>query len=136
MLKSVPAAKLIRHVSGEMAFSLPYSSTALFASFFDELNGRQPQLGIASYGLSMSTLEEVFLRLQHTVCWSMSTTSAAHSPQHDSEHDVNEGSAANDDILADDWQLTAHPEPAASSVKVERMAVIFYKLSVCRSRRS
>ena len=51
------------NVSGEMAMSLPLGQEAAFAELFDIFDSQLETLGIQTYSLSMSTLEEVFLRL-------------------------------------------------------------------------
>ncbi len=64
MAHEAPSAVQLRHVGGEIVFQLPYTSTSMFGSLFETINHEQQRLGIASYGLSMTTLEEVFLSLQ------------------------------------------------------------------------
>uniref|UniRef100_A0A665WS11 Cholesterol transporter ABCA5 n=1 Tax=Echeneis naucrates TaxID=173247 RepID=A0A665WS11_ECHNA len=53
----VPKAKLSRQHEAELTFTLP------FESLFSHLDC-QPDLGIINYGVSMTTLEDVFLRLE------------------------------------------------------------------------
>lgn len=48
---------------GERSFQLPVSATSAFPAMFAELEGRQGELSIDSYGISMTTLEQVFLNL-------------------------------------------------------------------------
>jgi ATP-binding cassette subfamily A (ABC1) protein 3 len=68
VLGSIAGSHVVRHVGGEVAFSLPYNTTPAFPDFFDRFNEQQEALGVISYGLSLTTLEEVFLRLQLNVC--------------------------------------------------------------------
>lgn len=46
-----------------MNFTLPYAHKANFESFFDALEKNKNSLDIASYGISDTTLEEIFLML-------------------------------------------------------------------------
>uniref|UniRef100_A0A8C9ZJE8 Cholesterol transporter ABCA5 n=1 Tax=Sander lucioperca TaxID=283035 RepID=A0A8C9ZJE8_SANLU len=59
----VPKATLSRQHEAELTFTLPFESIDTFSGLFSELDG-QPELGIANYGVSMTTLEDVFLRLE------------------------------------------------------------------------
>uniref|UniRef100_A0A8C4H4V3 Cholesterol transporter ABCA5 n=1 Tax=Dicentrarchus labrax TaxID=13489 RepID=A0A8C4H4V3_DICLA len=59
----VPKAKLSRQHEAELTFTLPFESMDTFPGLFSELDG-QPNLGIINYGVSMTTLEDVFLRLE------------------------------------------------------------------------
>ncbi|CAK6974754.1 ATP-binding cassette sub-family A member 5 isoform X1 [Scomber scombrus] len=61
--KHVPKVKLSRQHEAELTFTLPFESMDTFSGLFSELD-RQPQLGIINYGVSMTTLEDVFLRLE------------------------------------------------------------------------
>ncbi|KAK6169359.1 hypothetical protein SNE40_020430 [Patella caerulea] len=60
-----PQARLIEEVGTEMHYKLPKISTGntSWAQFFDELDKRQEQLNVSSYGVSDTTLEEVFLKV-------------------------------------------------------------------------
>ncbi|XP_041671123.1 ATP-binding cassette sub-family A member 5 isoform X2 [Cheilinus undulatus] len=59
----VPKAKLSRQHEAELTFTLPFESMDTFPGLFSELDC-QPGLGITNYGVSMTTLEDVFLRLE------------------------------------------------------------------------
>ena len=52
-------------VSSEMTFQLPTESSSLFKDFFNELDNNLDNLGIRSYGVGITTLEEVFLKIGH-----------------------------------------------------------------------
>ena len=47
----------------ELSFILPSEATAKFEELFTELETRRRDLGIASYGASVTTMEEVFLKV-------------------------------------------------------------------------
>uniref|UniRef100_A0A3Q2TIY3 Cholesterol transporter ABCA5 n=1 Tax=Fundulus heteroclitus TaxID=8078 RepID=A0A3Q2TIY3_FUNHE len=63
MKQHVPKAKLSQQHGAELTFTLPFESMNTFPGLFSELDS-QPQLGIINYGVSMTTLEDVFLRLE------------------------------------------------------------------------
>lgn len=64
----VPKAEKTRRHGRELSFILPHNSVESFSSLFSaiehEINTNTQRLGISSYGVSMTTLEEVFLHLE------------------------------------------------------------------------
>uniref|UniRef100_A0A8C4PIL5 ATP binding cassette subfamily A member 3 n=1 Tax=Equus asinus asinus TaxID=83772 RepID=A0A8C4PIL5_EQUAS len=58
----VPNATLESSAGAELSFILPKESTHRFESLFAKLEKKQKELGIASFGASVTTMEEVFLR--------------------------------------------------------------------------
>lgn len=64
----VPKAEKARRHGRELSFILPHNAVSNFASLFSaieqEINNKSSKLGISSYGVSMTTLEEVFLHLE------------------------------------------------------------------------
>ncbi|XP_029171757.1 ATP-binding cassette sub-family A member 5-like isoform X1 [Nylanderia fulva] len=64
----VSKAEKARRHGRELSFILPHNSVENFASLFTaiehEIKTRSSRLGISSYGVSMTTLEEVFLHLE------------------------------------------------------------------------
>ncbi|XP_074040228.1 cholesterol transporter ABCA5 [Leptinotarsa decemlineata] len=64
----VPKAERARRHGRELSFILPHNAVENFASLFSaieqEINNKSSKLGISSYGVSMTTLEEVFLHLE------------------------------------------------------------------------
>uniref|UniRef100_A0A8C5GPN1 ATP binding cassette subfamily A member 5 n=1 Tax=Gouania willdenowi TaxID=441366 RepID=A0A8C5GPN1_GOUWI len=59
----VPKAKLSRQHEAELTFTLPFESMDTFAGLFSELDS-STDLGVTNFGVSMTTLEDVFLRLE------------------------------------------------------------------------
>ncbi|XP_074552265.1 phospholipid-transporting ATPase ABCA3 [Halichoeres trimaculatus] len=59
----VPNATLESSAGAELAYILPKESTSKFELLFAELEMNREELGIASYGASVTTMEEVFLRV-------------------------------------------------------------------------
>ena len=61
LVVNVQAEKL--NSSGmEVAYRLPLTASASFPALLGEVDLRKDQLGITNYGLSVTTLEEVFLK--------------------------------------------------------------------------
>ena len=59
----IPEAKLARNIHAEMNFQIPMSSSQAFNEFFKALDERIGELFIRTYGISVTTLEEVFIRV-------------------------------------------------------------------------
>lgn len=57
--------KKLQEVSSEISFQLPTSSSKQFKNFFEEFDQNLDSLGIRSYGVGITTLEEVFLKIGH-----------------------------------------------------------------------
>ncbi|KAI2474243.1 ATP binding cassette (ABC) protein subfamily A member [Diabrotica virgifera virgifera] len=68
VITHVPKAEKARRHGRELSFILPHNAVSNFASLFSaieqEINNKSSKLGISSYGVSMTTLEEVFLHLE------------------------------------------------------------------------
>eukprot|EP01087_Luapelamoeba_hula_P023615 TRINITY_DN8712_c0_g1_i4.p1 TRINITY_DN8712_c0_g1~~TRINITY_DN8712_c0_g1_i4.p1 ORF type:complete len:1796 (+),score=315.58 TRINITY_DN8712_c0_g1_i4:95-5482(+) len=61
--RHIPTAQLLSNVAQELSFQLPRDKMESFAELFEELETNGHSLGIESYGISQTTLEEVFMRL-------------------------------------------------------------------------
>jgi len=59
----VSSAKVLNDIPGEIAFQMPLSEVSHFKDMFADLDQRMESLGLHSYGISVTTLEEVFLRV-------------------------------------------------------------------------
>uniref|UniRef100_A0AAV1TLF6 ABC transporter domain-containing protein n=1 Tax=Peronospora matthiolae TaxID=2874970 RepID=A0AAV1TLF6_9STRA len=89
----IPAAQLLSSVGSEIAFQLPLSSSSKFASMFADLDDNLQKLGLVSYGISVTTLEEVFIKVaeaddqasQHTLAnrARFETSASSHSLESD-----------------------------------------------------
>jgi len=68
VMSHVSKAEKARRHGRELSFILPHNSVESFAPLFSaiehEVKTRSSRLGISSYGVSMTTLEEVFLHLE------------------------------------------------------------------------
>ena len=59
----VPEAEKVTDVGAELSFILPSSSTSAFPDLFDRLESDSVPLGVESYGVSVTTMEEVFMKV-------------------------------------------------------------------------
>uniref|UniRef100_A0A7N5ZRN0 P-type phospholipid transporter n=1 Tax=Anabas testudineus TaxID=64144 RepID=A0A7N5ZRN0_ANATE len=64
IFKHVPEARLVEDLGHELTYVLPYQSAkdGAFVELFHELDDRLTDLGISSYGISDTTLEEVLTK--------------------------------------------------------------------------
>ena len=60
--RHVPEVQLESNIGAELSFVLPKEQSAQFESLFADLEQNQKSLGIDSFGVSVTTLEEVFLK--------------------------------------------------------------------------
>lgn len=80
----VPLADVISGIGTELMIQLPFESTAGFPALFRALDKEQSTLGITSYAISVTTLEEVFLKVlqpEH-----LSNNSTSNNAEDDKEH--------------------------------------------------
>jgi hypothetical protein len=61
--RHVPEAQVLSAAGDELSFRLPFSDSPRFAALLAELERSRAALGIGSYGMSVTSMEEVFLRL-------------------------------------------------------------------------
>lgn len=61
ILRHVPAARLVEDLGHELTYVLPYvaAKDGAFVELFKDLDLKLPDLGISSYGVSDTSLEEV-----------------------------------------------------------------------------
>lgn len=59
----IPAASLKRETGAEMTLVLPREAASKFPTLFEELEHRRAALGFESFGVSVTTIEEVFLKV-------------------------------------------------------------------------
>lgn len=59
----IPNAKLVSNIGTELAFILPHQDVKVFPQLFDDLDQQKKSFGISSYGVSVTTMEEVFLKV-------------------------------------------------------------------------
>ncbi|CAJ0965412.1 unnamed protein product [Ranitomeya imitator] len=63
--KHVPEARLVEDIGHELTYVLPYEAAkeGAFVELFHEIDDRLFDIGISSYGISDTTLEEIFLKV-------------------------------------------------------------------------
>ncbi|KDO21257.1 hypothetical protein SPRG_13556 [Saprolegnia parasitica CBS 223.65] len=63
VLTHVPSAILTSNVASEVSFQLPTHATSAFPDLFAALDDDLPAYGLSSYGISVTTLEDVFIKV-------------------------------------------------------------------------
>ena len=63
--KIIPVAEVKSNASGELIFSLPAADSKSFGDLFESLEQSKAEFDIGNFGLSITTMEDVFLRF-HT----------------------------------------------------------------------
>ena len=63
VLGRVPEAEQLSNVGAELTFQLPLASSAAFPALFAALEQAQGELGFDSYGVSVTTMEQVFVKV-------------------------------------------------------------------------
>lgn len=61
--KHVPTATILSNVSAELTVQLPMDQVKRFGQLFMEIDANLSKLGVVTYGISITTLEEVFLKV-------------------------------------------------------------------------
>ncbi|CAL8072882.1 unnamed protein product [Orchesella dallaii] len=61
--KSIPEVEIEQNIGAELSYSLPDEKSYVFPIMFKELEDRKEDLGIASYGCSITQMEEVFMKV-------------------------------------------------------------------------
>ncbi|XP_060028821.1 phospholipid-transporting ATPase ABCA3-like isoform X2 [Erinaceus europaeus] len=59
----IPDATLENNIGAELSFILPKEYSHRFEALFEDLENKQKALGIISYGISITTMEEVFFKV-------------------------------------------------------------------------
>nr|XP_060619019.1 cholesterol transporter ABCA5-like isoform X1 [Anolis sagrei ordinatus] len=59
----IPEASLLKQNEEQLVYALPFKDMDKFSALFADLDGHS-HLGVISYGVSMTTLEDVFLKLE------------------------------------------------------------------------
>ncbi|XP_065191638.1 phospholipid-transporting ATPase ABCA3-like [Sycon ciliatum] len=60
--KFVPGGRLVGDIGAEMSFVLPHDGVDSFCTLFSDLEAKSAEYGISSFGVSVTTMEEVFHR--------------------------------------------------------------------------
>ena len=62
VIGQVPNSRLVSNVNSELGFVLPSEESSQFPRLFEILDQRKEELNILNVGISITTLEEVFLK--------------------------------------------------------------------------
>jgi ABC-type multidrug transport system ATPase subunit len=86
----VPGTELVRKSAREITFRFPQGLESLFPDAFDALEAAKDRLGIGAYGISNTTLEEVFLQLVEKDSMPQAESGDTNSDDHASSPSVTE----------------------------------------------
>eukprot|EP00299_Pterocystis_sp_00344_P020338 c9979_g1_i1.p1 GENE.c9979_g1_i1~~c9979_g1_i1.p1 ORF type:complete len:1406 (+),score=313.41 c9979_g1_i1:2-4219(+) len=79
IMKHVPGAKLLSDVGTELTFQLPVAESGKFASLFSKFDERGDHYGVQEYGVSITTMEEIFIRVARGAADEHETAEVAHN---------------------------------------------------------
>jgi len=60
--KKIGNIVLEQNVGAELSYSLPEEKATTFGAVFTEIEKKKQELGIGSYGASITTMEEIFIK--------------------------------------------------------------------------
>ena len=63
--KYIPSAEVLSFVGAEQSYRLPFNESKKFVGLFEQIEREKEKMGVSSYGVSVTTLEEVFMRVGH-----------------------------------------------------------------------
>ncbi|NXK69907.1 ABCA5 protein, partial [Sylvietta virens] len=106
----IPAASLIQENDEQLVYTLPLKDMDKFAGLFSDLDTHS-HLGVITYGVSMTTLEDVFLKLEVEAEIDQADYSVFHSQQAQEELDTK----SLDDMEQSLLMLSEARAPAMSS---------------------
>jgi ABC-type multidrug transport system ATPase subunit len=106
-----PFAQLTSDAGGEISFRMPFSASAGFPDMFDDLEARKQELALTTFGVAVTTMTEVFLKVVSSenrevqeakaIAAEGGDVAAAHAHEEEAEHHVSTG--VNED---DEWGST------------------------------
>ena len=113
----VPGAVVVSEAGSEIAFQLPLASSVAFGPMLKELDAKRDTIKIADYGMSVTTLEEVFLSVAGDGNGSHNAAEAAAGAyvEQDTEEE-GQGRAAADVKLALSGEAADAKEEAAAAL--------------------
>ncbi|XP_048197750.1 phospholipid-transporting ATPase ABCA7 isoform X2 [Perognathus longimembris pacificus] len=152
--RSVPGAQLVEELPRELVLALPYPAAldGSFASLFQELDQGLGALGLAGYGISDTSLEEIFLKVVED-CAVDANQDDGNSRQHlrtqiaplrlktlpeasALENGEPAGSASENQALQGCWTVAAGRVQGNALIRQQLWALLLKRfLLACRSRR-
>eukprot|EP00795_Rhopilema_esculentum_P013264 gene13264-4097_t len=63
IVDAVPTAKMASNGQSEISYLLEHEHSKKFRDLFEKLEGKKEELGLRSFGISVTTMEEVFLKV-------------------------------------------------------------------------
>ena len=87
--KYIPEVAIHQNVGAELTYLLPSDKSHLFQHIFEELERNRKALSISSYGASVTTMEEVFIRVGERVSALHDADRTNNNNAHASKHTLN-----------------------------------------------
>ncbi|XP_072051924.1 LOW QUALITY PROTEIN: phospholipid-transporting ATPase ABCA3-like [Amphiura filiformis] len=122
--KYVPNAELENTAAAEVDYILPRESTPSFKQLFTEIEGNRETLGVDSFGVSITTLEEVFMK-------------AGELAESKEQEAANSAAAANDVVINEAGRRSEgseiHPDQVIRGIqlKLYQFWAVFLKRFLC-----
>jgi hypothetical protein len=96
----VPSAHVLSSAGAERSFRLPFPAAPFFPALLDALDAQgRTEVGVTAFGLSVTTLEEVFLRVGADVSEAVGTE-ATHSSNNSSSSSSSGSSSSTDEVVS------------------------------------
>ena len=134
--QNVPDAELNSNIGTELSFLLPRESSGKFGAFFEKLEQKKDALCVASYGCSITTLEEVFLTVGKQVeeGEALEALEALESGTTPASSFIYEDEALDDDPLLTNGSISS--TPMKSIIKTPNMQQQFSAMLTKRMKNS
>nr|pir protein F33E11.4 [imported] - Caenorhabditis elegans [Caenorhabditis elegans] len=116
----IPEAHVFSYIGQEATYLLSATHRPIFPKLFKELEDHQTQCGITSFGVSITTMEEVFLKVGHTA-------DERYNYEHGIENDISEMIEKDDPILQD---LRAQVRVTGFTLQMQHAKAMFYKRAI------
>ncbi|CAD5114243.1 DgyrCDS3384 [Dimorphilus gyrociliatus] len=125
----VEEAKIESNISAELSFILPQKSTNKFEAMFKTLEENKESLGINSFGASVTTMEEVFLKVGESL--DADLASRLQGTNANSLNNQNETTLRNSSITL---KRTLRSKTSGATLWFQQFLAIFIKKAIYSSR--
>lgn len=113
VLRHVNGAQILSQSSGEMSFQLPMDAVSNFGKMFEDLDAHLGDYCIGGYGVSITTLEEVFIRIAQGEAEKKNELEAAEAALIEAVTDATTTSSVELGGIQDGIELQEMPNPEA-----------------------
>jgi ATP-binding cassette, subfamily A (ABC1), member 3 len=125
VLGRIPSGRLLSNVGAEVAFQLPLDTSEEFPELFRSLDAQLSALGLLSYGISVTTLEEVFIKVAE-----------AADDEHNQQHTLQNKVKQHDEVRAETKSLTSFtPAPKSSRASASERSLFWIQFKAVFQKR-